>query len=73
MLTKPIVITLSLLATTVFAQTGGTPSPAPPEAAFESEGLVETKLFLPENLLKGGLHTVNLQSENDGLLNTYLV
>ncbi len=30
-------------------------------------------MFLPENLMKGGLHTVNPQAENDGLLNTYFL
>lgn len=73
MLTKHIVIILSLFATTAFAQTTGTPPPAPAEAAFESEGLVETKMFLPESLMKGGLHTINPQAENDGLLNTYFL
>ena len=54
MLTKHIAIALSLLATTALAQTGGTPSPAPLETTFESAGLVETKMFLPEDLMKGG-------------------
>ncbi|HWM23736.1 MAG TPA: hypothetical protein VNP98_02855 [Chthoniobacterales bacterium] len=73
MLIKPIVITLSLFATTVFAQTGSTPSPAPPEAVFESEGLVETKMFVPEKLMNGLLYNVGPQAENDGLLNTYFI
>jgi hypothetical protein len=71
MLTKPIAIALSVLATTALAQTESTPSLAPLETTFEAAGLVETKIFLPENLMKGGLHTVNPQAENDGLLNTY--
>ncbi|HEV2841907.1 MAG TPA: hypothetical protein VGW39_11320 [Chthoniobacterales bacterium] len=73
MLTKHLAIVLSLLAATAFAQTGSTPSPAPLETTFESPGLVETKMFLPEDLMKGGLHTVNPQAENDGLLNTYFL
>ena len=74
MLTKHIVIALGLFATTTaFAQTAGSPSPAPTETTFEAAGLVEAKLFLPENLMKGGLHTVNPQAENDGLLNTYFL
>lgn len=73
MLIKHLVIALSLLATTALAQVGGTPSPAPSETTFEAAGLVETKLFLPENLMRGGLHTVNPQAENDGLLNTYFL
>jgi hypothetical protein len=73
MLTKHIVIALSLCATAAFAKTAGSPSPAPLDTTFESAGLVETKMFLPENLMKGGLHAVNPQAENDGLLNTYFV
>ena len=30
-------------------------------------------MFLPEDLMKGGLHTVGPQAENDGLLNTYFL
>lgn len=71
MLSKHIIIALSLLASAALAQTGSTPSLAALETAFETAGLVETKLFLPENLMKGGLHLINPQAENDGLLNTY--
>ena len=73
MLTKHLVIALSLFATTALAQTEGTPSPAPVGTTFETPGLVETKMFLPENLMKGELHTVGPQAENDGLLNTYFL
>ncbi len=73
MLSKNILIALSLLAATAFAQTESTPSPAPPQTAFETAGRVEAKMFLPEDLLKGGLHTVDPQAENDGLLNTYFL
>jgi hypothetical protein len=73
MQTRHLVLALSLFATTAFAQTAGSPSPAPTETTFESGGLVETKMFLPENLMKGGLHTLNPQAENDGLLNTYFL
>jgi len=73
MLTKSIAIVLSLSATTGLAQTESSPSPAPLETAFEAPGLVETKMFLPENLLKGRLHTVHQQAENDGLRNTYFL
>jgi hypothetical protein len=73
MLTKHIVIVLSLFATTAFAQTDSTPSPVPPEVTSESEGRVEAKMFLPEDLMKGRLHTVGQQAENDGLLNTYFL
>lgn len=73
MLTKHLVFALSLFATMALAQTGSTPSPTPANAAFESEGRVEVKMFLPEDLLKGKLHTVGPQAENDGLLNTYFL
>jgi hypothetical protein len=73
MITKQIAITLSLLATTALAQTDGTPSPAPRAATFESSGRVDAKMFLPENLMKRQLHTIDPQAENDGLLNSYFV
>jgi hypothetical protein len=73
MLTKHLLIALSLLATTALAQTESTPSPASPETAFEIEGPVETKLFLPEDAMKGRLHSVGPQAENDSLLNTYFL
>ena len=73
MLTKLISIALSLLITTALAQTDSTPSPAPAETAFETEGRVEAKMFLPQDLLKGSLHSVADQAENDGLLNTYFL
>lgn len=73
MLNKPVFIALNLLAVTAFAQTDSTSSPAPPETTFESAGRVETKMFLPQDLMKGRLHTVGQQAENDGLLNTYFL
>jgi hypothetical protein len=73
MTTKPITIVLSLLATTALAQISSTPSPAPSATAFESPGRVQAKMFLPPELLKGGLHTIDPQAENDGLLNTYFL
>ena len=74
MLTKHIIIVLGLFAATAaIAQPAEAPSPAPAETTFEAAGLVETKMFLPENLMKGTLHTVHPQAENDGLLNTYFL
>ena len=70
---KHIVIALGLFATTALAQTASTPSPAPPPTTFESGGRVETKMFIPEELMKGPLHTVGEQAENDGLVNTYFL
>lgn len=72
MLTKPILV-LNLFAATAFAQTGNTPSPATSATTFEVPGRVEAKMFLPEDLLKGQLHSVGPQAENDGLLNTYFL
>jgi hypothetical protein len=71
MLTKSIFIALTLLSTTALAQTESTPSPASTETAFEVEGSVDAKMFLPQDVLKGQLHSVAEQAENDGLLNTY--
>lgn len=73
MLTKPISIALSLLITTALAQTESTPSPALPKGGFEVEGPVAVKMFLPQDVIKGRLHTVGEQAENDGLLNTYFL
>jgi hypothetical protein len=73
MLTKHLVIALSLLATTALGQTDSTPSPAPAETAFEAEGPVEAKTFLPLDVMKGRLHSVRPQAENDSLLNTYFL
>jgi hypothetical protein len=73
MLTKHLVTAFSLFATAALAQTGSTPSPASPETAFEAEGRVEARMFLPEDVMKGRLHSVGPQAENDSLLNTYFL
>jgi len=74
MFTKPIVIILGLLAATAFAQSDPTPTPTPStDTAFESVGPVEAKLFLPEDVMKGQLHSVRPQADNDRLVNTYYV
>ena len=73
MITKHLAIALILLAITAVAQTSSPPSPAASETTFEAGGLVETRMFLPENLMKGGLHIVGPQADNDGLLNTYFL
>ena len=74
--TKYILIVLTIFGATAVAQTDPSPSPMPverTEPAFETAGLVETKLFLPEDVMKGRLHIVHQQAENDGLLNTYFL
>jgi len=73
MVTKHIVIVLSLFAATAFAQTVSTPASTTSATTFEFPGRVEAKMFLPEDLLKGQLHSVAPQAENDGLLNTYFL
>jgi hypothetical protein len=71
MLTKHLAIALSVLVTTADAQTEATPSPPSTNPAYELEGRVEAKMFLPADVMKGGHHSVAEQAENDGLLNTY--
>ena len=74
MITKYIIATLTLFASTALAQTSSSaPSPSPSAPTFESSGRVETKMFIPEDLMRGSLHTVGEQAENDGLLNTYFL
>lgn len=72
MLTKSIVIVLGLRAATALAQPDPTPSPST-DTPFENVGPVEAKLFLPEDVMKGQLHSVRPQAENDRLVNTYYV
>jgi hypothetical protein len=72
MLTTPIVTLLALLAATTFAQSDPTPTPST-GTAFESVGPVEAKLFLPEDVMKGQLHSLRPQADNDRLANTYYV
>ncbi|MFZ1219027.1 MAG: hypothetical protein WAO00_07020 [Chthoniobacterales bacterium] len=69
--TKHLLVALSLLVTTALAQTESTPSPASSDTAYELEGRVDAKKLLPADVMKGGLHSVAEQAENDGLLNTY--
>jgi hypothetical protein len=73
MFTKSVIIAAGLVATTALAQTDSTPPPASTGTAFESEGRVEAKMFLPADVMKGRLHSVAEQAENDGLLNTYFL
>jgi hypothetical protein len=75
MLTKHLVTALSLLATTALAQIDNAPTPAPTplDAGFESEGRIEARMFLPQDVMKGRLYTVGEQAENDSLLNTYFL
>jgi hypothetical protein len=73
MFTKPIIIAVGLFAMTALAQTETAPSPTPGDTAFETEGRVDAKMFLPEDLMKGRLHSVAPEADNDSLLNTYFL
>jgi len=71
MKSKYIFFALTFLATITLAQTDTTTSPAP--QAFESPGRVETKMFIPADLMSGPLHSVGDSAENDGMNNTYFL
>jgi hypothetical protein len=66
-------IALSLLARAILAQNDRTPSPPATEAAFELEGQVDAKMFLPPDVMKGRSHSVAERAENDSLSNTYFL
>src|SRR5437667_7457178 len=68
---KYILIAFPFLSITALAQTETTTSPAP--QAFESSGRVETKMFIPADLMSGPLHSVGDFAENDGMNNTYFL
>jgi len=73
MQTQTILIALGLFARAALAQTDTAPSATASDTTFESEGRVEAKMFLPPDVMKGPLHSVGEQAENDGLLNTYFL
>ena len=68
---KYILVLLTFLSFTAPAQTDTTTSPAP--ETFEAPGRVETKMFIPADLMTGPLHSVGDYAENDGMNNTYLL
>jgi hypothetical protein len=53
------------------AQAPTTEQPQAPEQAFETSGLVDAKLFVPEKMMTGSLHSVDEHAYNDGLQNIY--
>ena len=61
----------TFLATSALAQLQTVTSPPP--QAFESPGRVETKMFIPADLMSGPLHSVGDYAENDGMNNTYFL
>jgi len=70
MKSKYILIAFAFLSITALAQTE---TVTPPAQAFESPGRVETKMFIPADLMSGPLHSVGDYAENDGMNNTYFL
>src|SRR5207244_1801942 len=68
---KYILIAFAFLSITALAQTETTTSSAP--QAFESPGRVETKMFIPADLMSGPLHSVGDFADNDGMNNIYFL
>src|SRR5438128_10955059 len=68
---KYIFIAFTFLSIAALAQTETATSPAP--QAFESPGRVETKMFIPADLMTGPLHSVGDFAENDGMKKTYFL
>ena len=68
---KYIFIAFTFLSIAAFAQTETATSSAP--QAFESSGRVETKTFIPPDLMTGPLHSVGDFADNDGMNNTYFL
>src|SRR5213596_1748486 len=68
---KYILVLLTFLSFTAPAHTDTTTSPAP--ETFEAPGRVETKMFIPADLMTGPLHSVGDYAENDGMNNTYFL
>ena len=68
---KYILIAFAFLSITALAQTETTTSPAP--QAFESSGRVQTKMFVPADLMTGPLHSVADFADSDGMNNTYFL
>ena len=71
MKSKYIFIPFIFFSIAALAQTETTTSPAP--QAFESAGRVETRMFIPADLMTGPLHSVGDFAENDGMNNTYFL
>src|SRR5438093_6365444 len=71
MKSKYIFIAFTFLSVAALAQTETATSPAP--QAFEFPRRVETKMFVPADLMSGLLHSVGDFAENDGMNNTYFL
>lgn len=71
MTTKHILVLIPLCATIALGQIDTSKPPPAAAATFESAGTVETKKFIPAELMTGSLHKVGARAENDNLVNTY--
>src|SRR5438034_7591359 len=71
MKSKYIFIAFTFLSITALAQTETATSPAP--QAFEFPRRVETKMFVPADLMTGPLHSVADFADSDGMNNTYFL
>jgi hypothetical protein len=70
---KYILIASAFLSIVALAQTETETTTSPAPQAFESPGRVETKMFIPADLITGPLHSVGDYAENDGMNNTYFL
>ena len=68
---KYIFIAFTFLSIAALAQTETATSPAP--QAFEFPRRVETKMFVPADLMTGPLHSVADFADSDGMNNTYFL
>ena len=71
MKSKYIFIAFTFLSIAALAQTETATSPAP--QAFEFPRRVETKMFVPADLMTGPLHSVADFADSDGMNNTYFL
>jgi hypothetical protein len=71
MTTKHILVLIPLCATIALGQIDTSKPPPAAAATFESAGTVETKKFIPAELMTGSLHKVGARADNDNLVNTY--
>jgi hypothetical protein len=71
MTTKHILVFIPLFATIALGQVDTSKPPGPGAKPLEVAGPVETKKFIPAELMTGKLHKVGAQAYNDTLANMY--
>jgi len=71
MTTKHIFVFIPLFGTIALGQVDTSKSPGPGAKPLEVAGPVETKKFIPAELMTGKLHKVGAQAYNDTLANMY--